>query len=554
MHFGGDFMWGTPLGMYVNGQNIGDFPQTTEWLKIRGEHLVPRDGYYDVRVHANLWETDYVDQLALIVVDHPPDTEIHVDERFFLTPTAPKLYMTTAVKPVAQAWDHHGVDVTELVRAIDGRYLDHCGRGRFQGITHDHWVEVELGPDAPTEGPLYLVAHGWTHPTNSSINVAISQGKHDAPRPLVLEVPDGKGGWKVGRPALGFPAGKNKTMLIRLDGIEGKGVSRRFRLRTNMEIFWDFLGYARGLDPKLATLHRPAPVAAELRFRGILEMTQKDASSPEVPHYDKVIRAGQQWRDLIGYYTRFGDVRELLAKADDRYVIMNASDEIALHFSVPEGLPPRWKRDFIWECDGWTRDGDLNTRFPARHEHVLTSGRGRDEEGPAVRFRVGQGRLQRVERRQGPPARRRPGLLQCLLPGPPAGDRRRRREPAVRERGRPGGNRPRDPEHGRGAGRPRHRGHGQARQRNRPEHLGDGGRNRHPAVRRFGGLHPASGRPEHDLEGDSQTGPWIVDHDPRPFPVVRGGHGDRLPPPGFPGGERGPVGPGRLPEVLGAAR
>src|SRR5262249_17714333 len=28
MQFIGDFMWGTPLGMYVNGQNIGDFPQT----------------------------------------------------------------------------------------------------------------------------------------------------------------------------------------------------------------------------------------------------------------------------------------------------------------------------------------------------------------------------------------------------------------------------------------------------------------------------------------------------------------------------------------------
>ena len=22
-----------------------------------------------------------------------------------------------------------------------------------------------------------------------------------------------------------------------------------------------------------------------------------------------------------------------------------------------------WKRDFIWECDGWTKDGNPNTRF-----------------------------------------------------------------------------------------------------------------------------------------------------------------------------------------------
>ena len=86
MRFAGDFMWGTPLGMYINGQNLGQFAQTTEWLKIAGEQLVPRDGCYDVRVHANLWETDYFDHLALLVVDHPPETEIHVDERFFSLP------------------------------------------------------------------------------------------------------------------------------------------------------------------------------------------------------------------------------------------------------------------------------------------------------------------------------------------------------------------------------------------------------------------------------------------------------------------------------------
>jgi Tfp pilus assembly protein PilF len=363
MHFAGDFMWGTPLGMYVNGQNTGSFPQTTEWLKIPGRHLVPRDGYYDVRVTANLWEADYFDELALIVVDHPPGTEIYVDERFFLTPTKPRLHVTTPVQPVARAWDHEKRDATDLVQAIDGRYLDRCGRGRYQGITRDHWVEVDLGDDAPTEGPLLLVARGWIHPTNSSINVAISQGRHEAPQPLSLEVPDGKGGWKVARPALGFPAGRNKNMIIRLDGIDGPGVSRRFRLRTNLEIFWDFLGYARELDPGQARLVRPMMAAAELRYRGILETTQKDASSPEIPHYDKAGRGGQPWRDLAGYYTRFGDVRELLEKVDDRFVIVNAGDEIAFRFPVPEAPPAGWQRDFIWESDGWTRDGDLNTRF-----------------------------------------------------------------------------------------------------------------------------------------------------------------------------------------------
>lgn len=368
MRFAGDCMWGTPLGMFVNGQNIGEFPQTTEWLKIPGAHLVPRDGYYDVRVHACLWETDYFDQVALIVADHPANTELHVDERFFLTPTPPRLHVTTPARPVASALDHHGKDATEEIRAIDGRYLDRAARSRFQGVVEDHWVEIDLGDDAPREGPVLLVARGWLQPTNSSINTALAQGKHAMPQPLSLEVPDGKGGWKVALPALGFPAGKDKTMLIRLDDlgepspVSGR-VTRRFRLRTSMAIYWDFLGYATELDPKLAQLQRPAPSAAELRYRGILQITKKNQSSPEIPVYDNVMPRGQTWRDLTGFYTRFGDVTELLAKVDDRYVIMNAGDEIALRFPVSDGPAAGMKRDFIWECDGWTRDGDLNTRF-----------------------------------------------------------------------------------------------------------------------------------------------------------------------------------------------
>jgi hypothetical protein len=392
MQFVTDFMWSTPLGMYINAQDKGGFLQTTDWVKIRGDQLVPHDGFYDLRVTANLWETHYYDYMALIVVDHPPGTEVYVDERFFLTPTVPEVYVTGPPRPVARAWDQEGRDVTEIVRAIDGKYLDTFSRGLFQGIAQDHWVEVDLGEDAPTEGPLWLVAHGWVHPTDSSVNFAIEQSRHDRPRGLELEVPDGHGGWKVGRPALGFPAGKNKTILIRLDGVESKGVTRRFRLRTNMEIYWDALAYARGLDGTLAHKQTLSPEAADLRFHGINEVTSADRSSPEIPHYDRFIRRSQHWRDLIGFYTRFGDVRELLAAVDDRYVIMNAGDEIAFKFRAPADPPPGWKRDFIWVCDGWAKDGDLNTRFsktvlplPAHDQDTYQKPPGRLEDDPVYR-------------------------------------------------------------------------------------------------------------------------------------------------------------------------
>jgi hypothetical protein len=79
--------------------------------------------------------------------------------------------------------------------------VDNFGRGLYQGVTRDHWLEVELPADAPTNKPLYLIAHGWIHPTDTSINVALGQGKHKGPEGLRLEVPDASGTFVVANPA-----------------------------------------------------------------------------------------------------------------------------------------------------------------------------------------------------------------------------------------------------------------------------------------------------------------------------------------------------------------
>lgn len=361
--FVADFMWITPLGMFINAQDNGRISQTTEWVKIPGDRLAPRDGFFDLRVNANLWETHFFDHLSLQVVDHPADTELVVDERFLPNSTGPSMLFVDRPQPLAAVRDSHGADVSNIVSAVDGRYLDDFKRGVYQGLAEDHWVECELPEHVPGDGPLVLLATGWIHPTDSSINFALAQGRRERPRDLSLEVPDGRGGWKVASEHLGFPAGKNKTMAIRLDGLGGTGQPRRFRLRTNMEIYWDAFQIAHVRQDVQAKTMNLLAETAKLDYRGIVEMTQANRSSPELPSYDRIESRGQVWRDLVGYHTRFGDVRELLQSIDDRYAILTAGDELTLKFKVPAGPPPGWKRDFIWISDGWVKDGDLNTRF-----------------------------------------------------------------------------------------------------------------------------------------------------------------------------------------------
>jgi hypothetical protein len=104
-----------------------------------------------------------------------------------------------------------------------------------------------------------------------------------------------------------------------------------------------------------------AATSAELRFRGFSKTDYARRDMPETPRYDEVANVAQRWRDLIGYYTKFGDVRELVAAVDDRYVIMNAGDELRLSFPAPAPPKSGWVRDFVLVGDGWVKDGDYNT-------------------------------------------------------------------------------------------------------------------------------------------------------------------------------------------------
>ncbi len=355
--------WSSAIGLRINTLGTASVEATEEWYKIGRDQLVPRDGYYDLRITAELWETYYYDHLSLMVVDHPEETEIFVDERFVIPPAKLAVTAVSTPRKIAKAVDDNGTDVTGVVNNLDGNYLDTFGRGRYQGVTRDHYVELDLGDAAPTSGPLWLIAQGWMHPTDSSINVAISQGQQEKAKPLSLEIPDGRGGWEVVRPNMGFPAGRQKICLFDLTDVFRSGIPRRLRLRTNLEVYWDSLEWAVGLPGTDLRVTRLDPHSADLHHRGYSVINQANVSSPQIPDYNRLSGSKQIWRDLIGYYTRFGDVRELLMRADDRYVIMNAGDEMSFRFAAPSAPPSGWVRDYVIVGDGWIKDGDYNSTF-----------------------------------------------------------------------------------------------------------------------------------------------------------------------------------------------
>jgi Tfp pilus assembly protein PilF len=381
MAFVTDLIWRSPLGLRINAQATADVQTTEDWVKVRGDQLIARDGAYDLRVTAELWETHFFDLVGLAYVDHPAGTDVFVDERFGVPAPPLDVAVTAPVQSFAAARDDRGHDVADVVAVRDDRHLDFAGRGAYQGITRDHFVELELPEAAPRRGPLWLIGQGWVHPTDSSVNVAISQGAHAAPKGLSLQVADAAGRFREVRAGLGFPAGKDKTVRIDLAGLLPATGPRRLRLATNLEVFWDRLGWAAGRPDVPVRLTRLALDAAELRYRGYSVTEQPDASTPERPRY-QLAGIAPRWPDLEGYHTRFGDVRPLLTTTDDRYVIMNAGDELRLQFAEAPPVAPGLTRDFVVIGDGWVKDGDFNTTFSRTVLPLPTHASGRYDRAP----------------------------------------------------------------------------------------------------------------------------------------------------------------------------
>jgi hypothetical protein len=69
---------------------------------------------------------------------------------------------------------------------------------------------------------------------------------------------------------------------------------------------------------------------------------------------------------MTGHYTREGDVRELLKKSDDMFVIARTGDELTLSFdaTVLPQLPKGWTRTFLLYADGFSKEMDINSASP----------------------------------------------------------------------------------------------------------------------------------------------------------------------------------------------
>ena len=355
-----DLLWRAPLGL-VTSMGFVAPDETKDFVKIPRTQIKPKSGKYAIQITEELWETAYFDEVKLITVDHPAGTDIFVNEQYTPPPFAEfKVYGVKEKLHPKSAVNHRGEDVSDALRTFDYRYAVEHAPGPYQGVVEPHAIILDLG-DVPNDTPVTLFLSGWIFPTDTSINVALFQNPEINPSFPSVSVKDETGKWKTVIDMIGLPAGKNKTITVDLTG-KFLSDDRHVRIETDMQIYWDAAFFTVGTQEVPIEMTTLNPDSADLHYRGFSEMYRPNPHAPHLFDYQKVT-TDAQWRDLAGYYTRYGDVNPLLQAVDDMYVILNAGDEITVEFNasrLPE-LKPGWVRDFILYSDGWDKDGDINT-------------------------------------------------------------------------------------------------------------------------------------------------------------------------------------------------
>jgi hypothetical protein len=340
-------------------------PADSEELLALGDEtrFPPRNGAYEVRITDELREVLYLDEARLIAVDHPRGTVVHPTSKMRAAPPFPPHELWT-LRPLATprlAVRSDGLDVTAALARVDNQMVSpvRLRRPQLRGLAEPFSVTLDFGP-LPA-APAGAGADGLAP-------FRRRDGEHrrvldpTLPFPFpVLEAELADGTWRKVDVDVGTPAGKTKTILVDLEDKLPAG-TRRLRLSTAFEIYWDCALLCEKAGAADTRDYSVQPERTDLHWRGYSRYADLPPSLPLTPVYAEVSPTPPWDRTPAGWFTRYGAVGDLVARRDDRLVLLDGGDELALSFDAARLPPPApgMTRDFFLHVVGWDKDADFH--------------------------------------------------------------------------------------------------------------------------------------------------------------------------------------------------
>jgi tetratricopeptide (TPR) repeat protein len=373
--FVSDFLCSAPLGLPVApGIYVEADEDELVWIgneanfkpKTSREEAKGANGKYVLQLTEELREVLYLDEAKLVVVDHPPGTEVHSTSKMLPGKSSAgfgkhELVTLRSRVPLRSAFNEAGADVMRAVAEIDQVFASptKLREPQLRGLAEAHSVIMDFG-ELPADKPLVLALTGWLRFGGGMANIAASSYR-DFPFPFPVLDAEVNGEWKRVDVQVGAPSGRAKTILVDLANKLPPG-AQRLRVTAAFEIHWDRITLFERADETQTSAVQLAPTRTDLHRRGYSEMRTLPATQLLVPQYDEV-QSAPLWRLTPGgWATRYGAVDELISARDNSLALIAAGDELTLEFAV-EKLPAKRddrQRDFFLSVSGWDKDSDFH--------------------------------------------------------------------------------------------------------------------------------------------------------------------------------------------------
>ena len=371
-------------------------PNPEEWVKIDAASVQTVNGKVSVRFMEPMEEVNYIDQLRMVAVDHPADVVVNPDERFLDDPpfASGDVIASAGAHLPAGAWDNEGKDVLERLRRQDHLFVSDFVPLPYDGFAQMHTLTLDLG-ERKTNAPLRLLMTGYVNYFSAtSLYAAWQAGIREIPPYVEAELPDGH--WQRIPGYVGFPAGLERTIVVDLSGKLPAG-TRRIRLQTNLEIYWDQVLMDESRHAQARTRELPL-ASATLHFRGYPKEVDGSSAGDLSYDYNRVSLTGP-FQHERGSYTHFGDVTPLLKRVDNQFAIFGSGEGIAAEFDATAlpPLPPNWKRDYFFYANGYVKDMDWwdaspftvgQMPFHGMSQYPYSKREGRSEEDSTLNYRL----------------------------------------------------------------------------------------------------------------------------------------------------------------------
>lgn len=331
----------------VKGQNIG-FPATHSRSKKTKYYLpnqVPLNDFasendvYTLKFRESLKEMNYFDEVKMLLVDHPTGYDLissTAEDRltFQYQEQESKFYTIKDPRLPIKATDQDGHDVLQQVSFVDNILAQDYGNP-------NSYVELDFGQIDPAYSKL--VIDGWSI-------YQLAREKREQIMPYV-EVLDEGGDWQKVKD-FGFVSGDLKTMVVDLSN---KFLTNDYRMRLHFGynvVSATLLDRIRidDSEPVPLNIHEVSLNSAELYHAGMdiydyanenhRVQDVRDISEPDIkPFY------------FYGNFTKYGDVKELLSKSDDMFVIFRHGDALDITFKDIEQLESGQERTPVLYAD-----------------------------------------------------------------------------------------------------------------------------------------------------------------------------------------------------------